>query len=124
MKFELLVKEQGRMPFRVRLHPWFRKALERACFTLKVVAFPRHHLDRRHLHKEVFCPTALKSQGMWDWAFSSSQSSRRVLNEYRKSGWIGGSRGSQVSYLRAGEAGDREAVGSVNLPVVGVAKEL
>lgn len=36
----------------------------------------------------------------------------------------GGSRGSQVSYLRAGEAGDREAVGSVNLPVVGVAKEL
>lgn len=112
------------MPFRVRLHPWFRKALERACFTLKVVAFPRHHLDRRHLHKEVFCPTALKSQGMWDWAFSSSHSSRRVLNEYRKSGWIGGSRGSQVSYLRAGEAGDREAVGSVNLPVVGVAKEL
>lgn len=37
---------------------------------------------------------------------------------------FGGSRESQVSYLRAGGAGGREAVGSVNLPVLGVAKEL
>ena len=37
---------------------------------------------------------------------------------------LGGSRGSQVSYLRTGGARGREAVGSVNLLVVRVAKEL
>lgn len=31
----------------------------------------------------------------------------------------GGQGGAEASHLRAGGAGDREAVGSVNLPVVG-----